>query len=101
MILLNQNLLLPIESPSLILLLLEFVHRVKIIVYFDIINAFDIIPNELHVHRFNNYGLSTGYFYCFCSYLTIEYIYMNAMLSLPLGVLSGVPQESASGACAF
>jgi hypothetical protein len=38
-------------------------------IYFDLRNAFDLVPHSVLLHKLRAFGLSCGYVHWFCSYL--------------------------------
>ncbi|PNF39778.1 hypothetical protein B7P43_G03514, partial [Cryptotermes secundus] len=65
-------------------------------VYFDLSNAFDLIPHNMLLHKLTSIGFSDAYVSWFRSYLTNRHT-----LSLPFHVMSGVPQGSVLGPFLF
>jgi hypothetical protein len=59
-------------------------------IYFDLSNAFDLVPH----HKLSAFGLSSGYINWFRSYLSnrTSQVRVTGSLSAPFVVLSGVPQ---------
>jgi hypothetical protein len=72
-------------------------------VYFDLSNAFDLVPHNLLLHKLSSYGLSDGYVSWFRSYLTNRdsRVRISGTLSLPFKVTSGVLQGSVLGPFLF
>jgi hypothetical protein len=65
-------------------------------VYFDLSNAFDIVPHNLLLRKLTNSGLSSGYVSWFHNYLTSRQlsVRVSGTLSSSYVVKSGVPQGS-------
>jgi hypothetical protein len=61
MLLKSENLLLILGSRSLILLPFQFVHEIKLAIYFDSTNALDVIPYVLFFRKLIHYRSSPGY----------------------------------------
>jgi sarcosine oxidase/L-pipecolate oxidase len=91
----NSIQLQPIWSPTLILLCPLF--------YFDLRSAFDIVPNNILLHKLSNFGLSSSYVDWFHSYLDNRHssVRISGTLSFSFLVKSGVPQDSALGSLLF
>jgi hypothetical protein len=72
-------------------------------VYFDLSNAFDIVPHNLLLHKLTNSGLSSGYVSWFHSYLANRQssVRISGTLSSFYVVKSGVPQRSSLGPLLF
>ena len=72
-------------------------------VYFDLSNAFDLVPHNLLISKLNCYGLSQNYIKWFRSYLSNRTfrVRLSSFLSLPHVILSGVPQGSILGPLLF
>jgi hypothetical protein len=67
--------------------------------YFDLSSAFDIVPNNVLLHRLSNFGLSSSNVDWFHSYLDNRHssIRISGMLSFSFVVKSGVPEGSTLG----
>jgi hypothetical protein len=72
-------------------------------VYFDLSNAFDIVPHNLLLRKLTNSGLSSGYVNWFHSYLANKQpsVRISGTLSSSYVVKSVVPQGSALGPLLF
>jgi hypothetical protein len=72
-------------------------------IYFDLSNAFDLVPNSLLFHNLSASGLSGRYLNWFRSYLSIRksQVCVSGIFSLLFEVLSGVPQGSVLGPLFF
>jgi hypothetical protein len=72
-------------------------------VYFDFSNAFDIVPQNLVLHKLTNSGLSSGYVNCFHSYLANRQssVRISGTISSSYVVKSDVPQGSTLGPLLF
>jgi sarcosine oxidase/L-pipecolate oxidase len=72
-------------------------------VYFDLSNAFDIIPHNILLHKLSNFGLSSSYVDWFHSYLVNRqsFVHISGTLSFSYLVKSGVPQGSTLGPLIF
>jgi hypothetical protein len=64
--------------------------------YFDLSNAFDLVPNNLLLHESSSFGFSDGYVSWFRSYVTNRQfrVRFSGTLSLPFQVTSSVPEIS-------
>jgi hypothetical protein len=73
-------------------------HRQVDAIYFDLSNAFDLVPQSL-LHKLSAFGLSSGYINWFRSYLSKRksQVRVSGALSVPFVVLSCVPQGSVLG----
>jgi hypothetical protein len=63
-------------------------------VYFNLSNAFVLVPHNLVLHKLSSFGFSDSYVSWFRSYLTNRQsrVRISVTLSLPFKVTSGVPQ---------
>ena len=72
-------------------------------IYFDFSNSFDLVPQELFLRKFDDFGPSSAYITWFHSYLTnrLFHVCYCGALSTPYEVLSGVPKGSVLGPLLF
>jgi hypothetical protein len=72
-------------------------------VYFDLSNAFDLVPHNLLLHKLSSFGFSDSYVDWFRSYLTNgqSRVHVSGTLSLLFHVISGVSQGSVLGSSIF
>jgi hypothetical protein len=68
-------------------------------IYFDLSNAFDLVPHNMLLHKLGSFRFSDAYVSWFRSYLTNRRskVYVCCTLSQPFEVTSGVPQGSVLG----
>jgi hypothetical protein len=68
-------------------------------VYFDLSNAFYIVPQNILHRKLSNFGLSSSYVDCFQSYLVDRQysVRISGTLSFSYLVKSGAPQGSTLG----
>jgi hypothetical protein len=72
-------------------------------VYFNLSNAFDLVPHSQLLHKLSAFGLSGGYANWFRSYLSNRQsqVRFSGIFSTPFQVFSGVPQGSLLGPLLF
>jgi sarcosine oxidase/L-pipecolate oxidase len=72
-------------------------------VYFDLTKAFDIVPHNILLRKFSNFGLSSSYVDWFHSYLfnRQSFVRISGTLSFPYPVKCGVPQGFTPGPLLF
>jgi hypothetical protein len=64
-------------------------------IHFDLSSAFDLVSHIILLHKLCVHGLSDGYVFWFCSYLSNQQSSecISVPFSLPFKVFSGVPRE--------
>jgi hypothetical protein len=72
-------------------------------IYFDLSNAFDLVPHNILLHKLGSFGFSDAYVNWFRSYLTNRRsrVRVCGTLSQPFQVTSGVPRGSVMGPFLF